>query len=206
MDPKLIVVSGTTKASEIMLRLPAVLGRGRDATLMLPHPLISRRHCEVFESNGYLVVRDMGSLNGTYINNKRITEAVLPPGGMLTLGSVTFQAVYEVGSVGERPAAMPGPAGALPPAANTTEIPVPSPPTAGGAQAGAGKRQDFEDFEIVEVADEPKPEKARKKTPAAKERVPEQATISNPPPAQPGPSKAGPALDDDLADFLSDFQ
>jgi pSer/pThr/pTyr-binding forkhead associated (FHA) protein len=206
MEAKLIVVSGTTKAAEITLRLPAVIGRGRDATLMLPHPLISRRHCEVFESNGYLVVRDMGSLNGTYINSKRITEAVLPPGGKLTLGSVTFQAEYVAGSVDERPAAVPDREGALPPATSTTEIPVLPQPAAGGAQAGAGQRQDFEDFEIVEVVEEPKPKQARKKTPAAKEPVPEQATIPNPPPAQPGPSKARPALDDDLADFLSDFQ
>jgi hypothetical protein len=51
-------------------------------------------HCEIYESNGYLVVRDLDSLNGTYVNSQRVTETVLPPGELLTLGAVTFRAVY----------------------------------------------------------------------------------------------------------------
>jgi hypothetical protein len=49
----------------------------------------------LFESSGKLCVRDLGSLNGTYVNNERITEStVLPSGDLLTVGSVTFRAVY----------------------------------------------------------------------------------------------------------------
>jgi pSer/pThr/pTyr-binding forkhead associated (FHA) protein len=95
MDAKLMVVGGDARPLEIKLRLPVVIGRGRQATLAVPHPLVSRKHCEIFESNGYLVVRDLGSLNGTYVNNRRVTEAILPPGQLLTLGSVTFRAIYE---------------------------------------------------------------------------------------------------------------
>ena len=94
MDAKLVVVGGDAKATEVRLKLPAVIGRGREATLTLPHPLVSRRHCEIVESNGNLIVRDMGSLNGTFINNQRITEAPLPPGELLTIGTITFRAVY----------------------------------------------------------------------------------------------------------------
>jgi pSer/pThr/pTyr-binding forkhead associated (FHA) protein len=95
MDARLMVVGGDARPMEIKLRLPVIIGRGRQATLAVPHPLVSRKHCEIFESNGYLVVRDLGSLNGTYVNNRRVTEAVLPPGQLLTLGSVSFRAVYE---------------------------------------------------------------------------------------------------------------
>jgi predicted component of type VI protein secretion system len=63
---------------------------------MLPHPLVSRQHCELFETNGRLMVRDLGSLNGTFVNNERISEAALPPGELLTVGAVTFRAVYSV--------------------------------------------------------------------------------------------------------------
>jgi pSer/pThr/pTyr-binding forkhead associated (FHA) protein len=94
MHAKLVVVGGDAKAAEIRLKLPTVIGRGRDASLTLPHPLVSRQHCEIFESEGQLMVRDLGSLNGTYINNQRITEAVLPSGDLLTIGTVTFRAVY----------------------------------------------------------------------------------------------------------------
>ena len=95
MDAKLLVVAGDTKATEIKLRLPSTIGRGREATLTVPHPLVSRQHCEIFEKDGFLVVRDLGSLNGTFIGDERITEAVLHNGELLTVGTVTFRAVYE---------------------------------------------------------------------------------------------------------------
>src|SRR3954451_2272872 len=85
MKAKLIVVGGEAKAAEINLKLPTIIGRRRRAPLVLAHPLVSRQHCEIFESNGQLVVRDLGSLNGTFINNERITESVLPNGELLTI-------------------------------------------------------------------------------------------------------------------------
>lgn len=99
MEAKLVVVGGDANAKEVKLKLPVIVGRGRDVTLTLPHPLVSRLHCEIFESNGHLVVRDLGSLNGTYVNNHRVTEAVLPPGELLTVGTVTFRAVYAAGEI-----------------------------------------------------------------------------------------------------------
>jgi predicted component of type VI protein secretion system len=95
LNAKLVVVGGDVKTAEIKLRLPSTIGRGRGTTIMLPHPLVSRQHCELFESNGQLMVRDLGSLNGTFVNNQRVTEALLPPGELLTIGTVTFRAVYE---------------------------------------------------------------------------------------------------------------
>jgi len=95
MKAKLVVVGGDAKAAEINLKLPTIIGRGREAALTLPHPLVSRQHCEIYEQDDSLVVRDMGSLNGTFINNQRIEEATfLPSGDLLTIGAVTFRAVY----------------------------------------------------------------------------------------------------------------
>jgi predicted component of type VI protein secretion system len=95
INAKLVVVGGDVKTAEIKLRLPSTIGRGRGASIMLPHPLVSRQHCELFESQGKLMVRDLGSLNGTFINNERISEALLPTGELLTIGAVTFRAIYE---------------------------------------------------------------------------------------------------------------
>ncbi len=92
----LVVVGGDVKTTEITPRLPAILGRGRGATILLPHPLVSRQHCELFEANGQLMVKDLGSLNGTYVGQDKITECSLAPGSLLTVGSVTFRAVYEL--------------------------------------------------------------------------------------------------------------
>jgi predicted component of type VI protein secretion system len=97
LDAKLVVVGGETKTKEVKLRLPAVIGRGRGVTLTLPHPLVSRRHCEIFEHDGRLMVRDLRSLNGTYVDNQKIQDAhVLEPDHLLTIGTVTFRAIYTI--------------------------------------------------------------------------------------------------------------
>lgn len=95
LNAKLVVVGGEVKTTEIKLKLPCVIGRGKGSNVTLPHPLVSRQHCELFEAGGKLWVRDLGSLNGTYVNNEKITEMELPPGELLTVGTVTFRAVYE---------------------------------------------------------------------------------------------------------------
>ena len=110
LSAKLVVVGGEVKTAEIKLRLPSTIGRGRGATIMLPHPLVSRTHCELYEVDGRLMVRDLGSLNGTFINNQRITEATLPAGELLTVGTVTFRAVYEADEESGGPPSGPGPA------------------------------------------------------------------------------------------------
>jgi hypothetical protein len=95
LNAKLVVVAGDTKTTEINLKLPTTIGRGRGTPIVLPHPLVSRQHCELYEADGRIMVRDLGSLNGTFVNNQRITESALGPGELLTVGTVTFRAVYE---------------------------------------------------------------------------------------------------------------
>ena len=94
MDVKLVVVGGDVRPSEISVRLPLVFGRGREAGILLPHALVSRRHCELVESEGCVVVRDLGSLNGTYVGSERVQEKELASGDLLTIGTVTFRIVY----------------------------------------------------------------------------------------------------------------
>ena len=91
---KLVVVGGDTKYSEVPLSYPSVIGRGSDCDITLRHPLVSRRHCEILAVDGHLRVRDLGSLNGTFVGKERISECELFPGELLTVGTVTFRAVY----------------------------------------------------------------------------------------------------------------
>jgi pSer/pThr/pTyr-binding forkhead associated (FHA) protein len=110
LSAKLVVVGGDVKTAEIKLRLPTTIGRGRGTTIMLPHPLVSRQHCELYENGGQLMVRDLGSLNGTFVNNQRVTESPLPPGELLTIGTVTFRAVYDAEAAGHPPGSTASPA------------------------------------------------------------------------------------------------
>jgi hypothetical protein len=91
MKAKLVVVAGTTRAQEFKLRLPAILGRGRSCSVQLPHALVSRQHCELFEADGKLRVRDLGSLNGTLVDGQKIAECEVADGQMLNVGTVTFR-------------------------------------------------------------------------------------------------------------------
>jgi len=123
LNVTLVVVGGDVKTPEVKLRLPSTVGRGRDCSIMLRHPLVSRQHCEIFEASGSLMVRDLGSLNGTFVNNLRIEgDAPLAPGQLLTIGTVTFRAMYEeASSDGQAPPTGPGPQmkGAVKPSSET---------------------------------------------------------------------------------------
>ncbi|NNJ25318.1 hypothetical protein LzC2_13880 [Planctomycetes bacterium LzC2] len=53
---------------------------------------VSRRHCCVAEASGRVRVRDLGSLNGTWVNDRKVTrEAPLSPGDVLRVGDVGYK-------------------------------------------------------------------------------------------------------------------
>ena len=95
MNVEFLVILGKTIKRRVPLRLPAVLGRSRGADVTVTHPLISRRHCEIYADHGLLMVRDLTSLNGTMVGGRRIESAPLLPNGEFTIGSLTFRVVYE---------------------------------------------------------------------------------------------------------------
>jgi pSer/pThr/pTyr-binding forkhead associated (FHA) protein len=151
MDAKLVVVGENAKPSEIKLNLPVIIGRGRRSNLVLPLPTISRRHCEIFAANGYLMVRDLNSMNGTLINNCRIKEAVLAPGALLTVGSITFRAVYEIDrEAREMP---PSPEPTAQPVALTTSLGAPTDSAARRRTVGVDELES-EDADGEEVSTE----------------------------------------------------
>lgn len=102
LKAKLMIIGGDAVQTEVQLKLPTTIGRGRESNLTVPHALVSRRHTEIIERDGRLFVRDLGSLNGTFVNNQRIVEETpLDPDQLLTLGNITFRAVYEIGDDGD---------------------------------------------------------------------------------------------------------
>lgn len=90
MQVRLIPGDGT---SAIALRKPAtVVGRARAmCDLVLDSKAVSKRHCELRLEHRQLVVRDLGSRNGTWINGRRISEAELQPGDELKISQIVFR-------------------------------------------------------------------------------------------------------------------
>ncbi len=95
MEAKLVVVRGKASKGHISLNLPTIIGRSREADLTIAHPTVSRKHCELFEDDGLLKVRDLGSLNGTFVGRKQIEEVTLRPDQEFSIGPLTFRVLYQ---------------------------------------------------------------------------------------------------------------
>ena len=109
MRVKLVLMGDQGERTVYRLKkIPTIIGRGRDADLTLAHPLASRHHCELYEVDGTLCVRDLGSLNGTFVGDFRITEAALESGDLLTIGSAKFEVIVEKAADKLMPPGKPG--------------------------------------------------------------------------------------------------
>lgn len=82
---------------------PAILGRNEKATLCLNDPWISRMHCELLEREGQLVVRDLESRHGVFVNGERVPQAELHPGDVLHLGVSRFRVEFVAAPVEPAP-------------------------------------------------------------------------------------------------------
>jgi predicted component of type VI protein secretion system len=93
MNYTLQVVRGRTEAGSLRL-IEGVnsIGRHDDCLIRIRSSQVSRRHCELFEDDGRLIIRDLGSANGTFVNGKRIgAQQVVKPGDVITVGGVTLR-------------------------------------------------------------------------------------------------------------------
>lgn len=80
--------AGVASAAEVIrLRGELVLGRDPATSVVLNHPAVSRRHAQLHTSPRGVVVRDLDSTNGVYVNGERITgEEILASGDTLDIG------------------------------------------------------------------------------------------------------------------------
>src|SRR5439155_9453329 len=64
-----------------------ILGRASNCTIPLKDASLSRQHCDIVYVGGQATVVDKGSLNGTLVNGRKITEHKLEPGDKITIGA-----------------------------------------------------------------------------------------------------------------------
>ena len=107
---RLVVLSeGFTGLSYELKVEKTTVGRLDDNAFQIPEQSVSSHHCEVVQRGNDIVVRDLNSTNGTFINGEQITEAALRPGQILRLGQVELRL-----EIGTAPSAAPAAAAAPP--------------------------------------------------------------------------------------------
>jgi len=111
------------------------IGRVDDNTFQIADPSVSSHHCEIILRGTDVVIHDLGSTNGSFINGEKISESVLKPGQTLKLGQIEMQLVPEGAPM---PSAKPAPA----PAAS-------SPAPAAPATATASHKQKMDSTMVV---------------------------------------------------------
>jgi pSer/pThr/pTyr-binding forkhead associated (FHA) protein len=91
MDVNLVLLrkDGSTKNFPILSSI-TVIGRREDCDLCIPLMVVSKRHCQLSIEQNELNIKDLGSSNGTFINGRKIEEAVINPGDHIQIGPVSF--------------------------------------------------------------------------------------------------------------------
>ena len=110
MDVRFVVVSPPSQQRAVAVRLPILVGRAEDAKFRIQQDSVSRRHCEFFVKDDTVFVRDLGSTNGTLLDDEAIAASVatrVAPGSIVRIGGVAFRVEYDSATVTqrERPAA-----------------------------------------------------------------------------------------------------
>src|SRR4051794_24468767 len=74
-----------------LLKDLTVVGRKEDCDLRLNHKSISKMHCVIVKTDGLLMLRDLGSTNGTRVNGQRVRRAHLLPNDQLGIANFKFR-------------------------------------------------------------------------------------------------------------------
>ena len=87
----LLVVRGPNAGARFLVDdAGARIGRHPTDTIFLDDITVSRHHAELIEGGGSWNVRDLGSLNGTYLNGRRVEEAAIRDSDALQIGKFVF--------------------------------------------------------------------------------------------------------------------
>lgn len=90
---KVVVVDERgSKAGTYRLNKTLQVGRGQSCDIRLTDTYVSTAHARITNRNGAWMVEDLGSTNGTYLNQRRVTTpAALAPGDRIRVGKTTLE-------------------------------------------------------------------------------------------------------------------
>src|SRR5213083_1263775 len=118
-----VIVEGPGAGSEFPLTGSMVAGRDPAAAIPLEDPESSRQHASITAQEGGAVVEDLGSTNGTFVGEERISGSrVIQPGDRIRIGTTVLELRAAIASGGPPP-----PPGGPPPPAPPAGGPPPAP-------------------------------------------------------------------------------
>ncbi len=97
MQAFLKVVGGKNDGREIKINVPEfIIGRGETAHLRPASDLVSRQHCAIRLKDGKVEIEDLGSRNGSFVNDEQLKEVHLAKSGdRLRIGRLNFEVVID---------------------------------------------------------------------------------------------------------------
>ena len=104
MKVKLKVLKGSGAGKEVRIPTPkCLIGRSEDCHMRPKSEAVSRRHCAILVKDGKVLLRDLESKNGTFVNGERVEEdLVLKPGDRLQIGPLAFEVLIDHSLGGEK--------------------------------------------------------------------------------------------------------
>ncbi len=86
MELALFALGGELGDRRVPVDRELLVGRGDGCDLMIKDPRLSRRHARFYMESGRLYIEDLGSPNGTFVNQKRVKKEILRAGDIVSLG------------------------------------------------------------------------------------------------------------------------
>ncbi len=93
VDLRLVFVDGPLQGKDFPLTGTVSIGRYRDNVVVVPSPDISRHHSRLIRNGDTLVLQDLSSKNGTFVNGQRISMVVVMPGDKIAFGEIVASIV-----------------------------------------------------------------------------------------------------------------
>ena len=100
MNPRLVAIAGKFQGTVLSITdLPAIIGRESTAALCLPEGAVSRKHSQIEREGDDIILTDLDSLNGTFVNDVPIKRRTLEHGDRIRIGNSHFLFLRHEGDV-----------------------------------------------------------------------------------------------------------
>jgi len=73
-----------------------LVGRGEECDVRLEHKSVSKIHCVLVKTDGLMLVRDLGSTNGTRVNGTRVRRGMLLPNDKVSIANFHYRVLFGV--------------------------------------------------------------------------------------------------------------